>query len=193
MRQALAPRLRPLPSPSSLGGFRRSRFSRPFRTPPRSEGPNKGQERPALGGGEASDGSDREDTPATDGNLLDPRTWTTAQAADAAFVWSDEASRALLASAPRSARILDLPLSAIRRPLAGSRADDELKVEALAASIAESGQREPIDVLECPPGSGRYFGFSGCHRFAAMRKLGRETIRCRVRGVSEATLRMHLA
>ena len=107
--------------------------------------------------------------------------------------WSNEASRALLASTPANARIVDLPLSAIRRPLAGSRADDELKVEALAASIAECGQREPIDVLECPPGSGKYFGFSGCHRFAAMKKLGRETIRCRVRGVSEATLRMHLA
>ena len=94
---------------------------------------------------------------------------------------------------PATARVLDLPLAAIRRPLAGNRNEDELKVEALALSILENGQREPIDVLECPPGSQRYFGFSGCHRFAAMRKLGKEKIRCRVRGVSEATLRMHLA
>ena len=192
MRLVLAPQR--LSSPSPLG-LRRVRFSRPSQTPPRSQGPSKGQERSARGGGEASDDDGKNTHAAADEeNLLpDPRTWTTAQAADAAFGWSDEASRQLLASTPRNARIVDLPLAAIRRPLAGSRADDELKVEALAASIAENGQREPIDVLECPPGSGRYFGFSGCHRFAAMRKLGRETIRCRVRGVSEATLRMHLA
>lgn len=191
MRLALAPqRLRSLPS----GGSRHSRFSRSFRTPTRSQGPSKGQERSACGGGASDDDGKNTHAAADEKNLLpDPRTWTTAQAADAAFGWSEEASRQLLASTPRNARIVDLPLSAIRRPLAGSRADDELKVEALAASISENGQREPIDVLECPPGSGRYWGFSGCHRFAAMRKLGRETIRCRVRGVSEATLRMHLA
>ena len=36
---------------------------------------------------------------------------------------------------------------------------------------------EPIDVLEV---DGRYYGFSGCHRYEAHVKLGRETIRCRV-------------
>ena len=190
----IAPLCRPIISPSPLGS-RRSRISRPFSTPPRSEGPSKGHERSGTGGeqGEANDGNATSAAAENNHLHVDPRTWTTAQAADAAFGWSNEASRALLASTPANARIVDLPLSAIRRPLAGSRADDELKVEALAASIAECGQREPIDVLECPPGSGKYFGFSGCHRFAAMKKLGRETIRCRVRGVSEATLRMHLA
>lgn len=189
MRLSLTPR-RPLPSPSPLVSSR-YRPPRPLPTAPRSEGgPREGQERPERGGGGGgADGGDE----LRENGRDDPRTWTTAQAADAAFGWSDEASRALLASTPPSARIVDLPLAAIRRPLAGSRADDELKVEALASSISEHGLREPIDVLECPPGSGRYFGFSGCHRFAATRKLGEETIRCRVRGVSEATLRMHLA
>ena len=166
------------------------RLLRPFRVSARSESSNKGQGRPP-GKGKDDGIIDNQNLNLNDPD--DPRTWTTAQAADAAFGWSEEASKRLLSSTPRNARILDLPLTAIRRPLAGSRADDELKVEALAASIAEHGQREPIDVLECPPGSQKYFGFSGCHRFAAMKKLGKETIRCRVRGCSEAALRMHLA
>jgi sulfiredoxin len=185
---ALAPR-RPLFASSPLGQ-KTQLLRRPFFTPARSLDPNKGQNRPGNGGEDADD-DDRKTS--TSSSASDPRTWTTAQAADAAYGWSEEASKQLLSSTPPNARIIDLPLTAIRRPLAGSRADDELKVEALAASIMLHGLREPIDVLECPPGSQRYFGFSGCHRFAAMKKLGKEKVRCRVRGVSEATLRMHLA
>lgn len=37
-----------------------------------------------------------------------------------------------------------------------------------------------------------YSPFSGCHRFEAHQKLGLETIRCRVRKATLATLRMHL-
>ena len=182
MQRALAPR-RPFLFPL-LGS--RNRPSRPLSARTRSEGRGNG-------GAEEEHKDEGKNLASSSAADKDPHIWTTAQAAAAAFGWSDEASKALLASTPKNARILDLPLSAIRRPLAGSRADDQLKVEALAASIREHGQREPVDVLECPPGSQKYFGFSGCHRFAAMRKLGRETIRCRVRGVSEATLRMHLA
>ncbi|MGD1859564.1 MAG: ParB N-terminal domain-containing protein [Leptolyngbyaceae cyanobacterium] len=46
------------------------------------------------------------------------------------------------------------------------------------ASIAEIGLQEPIEVLEV---EGQFYGFSGCHRFEACRRLGHETIRCRVR------------
>ena len=60
--------------------------------------------------------------------------------------------------------LMDLPLTAVRRPLAKVRANDSAKVEALMASIAEVGLKEPIDVLEC---DGKFYGFSGCHRFEA--------------------------
>jgi len=82
-----------------------------------------------------------------------------------------------------------VPLKAVRRPLAGSRTNDPEKVAALAASIEAVGLLEPIDVLEV---DGIVYGFSGCHRFEAHVRLGRETILCRVRRATRGTLEMHL-
>jgi len=48
---------------------------------------------------------------------------------------------------------------------------------------------EPIDVLEV---DGKYYGFSGCHRFEACQRLGKETILARVRKAPRAVLKMHL-
>ena len=84
-------------------------------------------------------------------------------------------------------RIATLPLRAIRRPL--QRDLDEAKVEALMASITSEGQKEPIDVLEV---EGQFWGFNGCHRVAAHERLGRDTIRARVRRAPPSVLRMHL-
>ena len=80
-----------------------------------------------------------------------------------------------------------LPLASIRRPL--QRSLDEAKVAALMESIAAEGQKEPIDVLEV---DGQLWGFNGCHRVAAHERLGRTTIRARVRRATADTLRMHL-
>lgn len=85
-------------------------------------------------------------------------------------------------------RILDIPLCQIRRPL--YRENDPEKVAALMASIADIGLQEPIDVLEV---DGEYYGFSGCHRFEACKRLGHDTIRCRVRRAPRSVLKMHLA
>ncbi|MDJ1168374.1 sulfiredoxin [Roseofilum sp. BLCC_M154] len=85
-------------------------------------------------------------------------------------------------------RIADIPLNQIRRPL--PRQTDPAKVESLMASIAEIGLQEPIDVLEV---EGNYYGFSGCHRYEAHQRLGKETIQCRVRRAPRAVLQKHLA
>lgn len=85
-------------------------------------------------------------------------------------------------------RIMELPLEQIRRPL--PRQTDPEKVKQLMASIAEIGQQEPIEVLEV---NGQYYGFSGCHRYEAMQRLGCRTIRCRVRRATPEVLRLHLA
>jgi len=85
-------------------------------------------------------------------------------------------------------RILDLPLSMIRRPLI--RQTDPAKVDTLMASIRENGQQEPIEVLEV---NGQFYGFSGCHRYEACTRLGVPTIRCRVRRASAEVLRLHMA
>jgi uncharacterized ParB-like nuclease family protein len=84
-------------------------------------------------------------------------------------------------------RLATLPLASIRRPL--QRSLDEAKVAALMESIAAEGQMEPIDVLEV---EGQLWGFNGCHRVAAHERLGRTTIRARVRRATADTLRMHL-
>ena len=85
-------------------------------------------------------------------------------------------------------KVQEIPLSQIRRPL--YRENDQAKVAALMESIQEIGQQEPIDVLEV---DGQYYGFSGCHRFEACQRLGKETILCRVRKAPRSVLRMHLA
>ena len=85
-------------------------------------------------------------------------------------------------------RIAEIPINQIRRPL--PRQTDPEKVAALMTSIQMEGLREPIDVLEV---DGEYYGFSGCHRYEAHQRLGKETIRCRVRRAPRSVLRMHLA
>ena len=84
-------------------------------------------------------------------------------------------------------RELVLPLAAITRPL--QRQLDEAKVAWLMEAIAAEGQQEPIDVLEL---DGRYWGFNGCHRWAAHERLGLTTIRARVRRATPEVLRLHM-
>lgn len=85
-------------------------------------------------------------------------------------------------------RVEEIPLNQIKRPL--PRINDANKVQALMESIAAIGQQEPIDVLEV---EGQYYGFSGCHRYEACQRLGKETIIARVRKAPLSVLKMHLA
>jgi sulfiredoxin len=85
-------------------------------------------------------------------------------------------------------KVQEIPLRLINRPL--YRQNDQAKVQALMQSIQEIGLQEPIDVLEV---EGKYYGFSGCHRYEACQRLGLETIRCNVRRAPKSVLKMHLA
>ncbi|HHP7230614.1 MAG TPA: ParB N-terminal domain-containing protein [Xenococcaceae cyanobacterium] len=85
-------------------------------------------------------------------------------------------------------QIREIPLNQINRPL--PRQTDRTKVKQLAQSIAQEGLHEPIDVLEV---AGRYYGFSGCHRYEAHQLLGKATIKCRVRRAPLAVLKAHIA
>ncbi|MBE9043931.1 ParB N-terminal domain-containing protein [Pleurocapsales cyanobacterium LEGE 10410] len=85
-------------------------------------------------------------------------------------------------------RIEEIELHRINRPL--PKQTDKNKVKRLAQSIAEEGLREPIDVLEV---DGKYYGFSGCHRYEAHQLLAKETIKCRIRRAPYSVLRSHLA
>ena len=85
-------------------------------------------------------------------------------------------------------KVEEIPLNLIKRPL--PRKNDAEKVETLMKSIAQIGQQEPIDVLEV---DGEYYGFSGCHRFEACQRLGKNFIKARVRKAPRSVLKMHLA
>ncbi|MEM7553234.1 MAG: sulfiredoxin [Cyanobacteria bacterium P01_A01_bin.84] len=85
-------------------------------------------------------------------------------------------------------RVEAIPLNQIKRPL--PRRNDPQKVQALMESIAEIGQQEPIDILEV---EGKYYGFSGCHRYEACQRLGQETVLARIRKAPRSVLKMHLA
>ncbi|MGJ5672371.1 MAG: sulfiredoxin [Nostochopsis sp.] len=85
-------------------------------------------------------------------------------------------------------RVQEIPLNQIRRPL--PRQNDPNKVQALMESISEIGQQEPIDVIEV---DGQFYGFSGCHRYEACQRLGKQTILARVRKAPKSVLEKHLA
>ena len=84
--------------------------------------------------------------------------------------------------------VREIPLNQIHRPL--PRVNDQKKVAALMESIQVEGLHEPIDVLEV---DGKYYGFSGCHRYEANQRLGKGTIRARVRRAPRSVLQRHLA
>jgi sulfiredoxin len=84
-------------------------------------------------------------------------------------------------------RVEEIPLNQIQRPL--PRQTDPEKVKMLMASIAEIGQQEPIDILEV---EGQFYGFSGCHRYEACQRLGKETVKCKIRKAPKSVLMMHL-
>lgn len=84
--------------------------------------------------------------------------------------------------------IREIPLNQILRPL--PQVNDQNKVAVLMESIQVEGLHEPIDVLEV---DGQYYGFSGCHRYEAHLRLGKETIRARVRRAPYSVLQRHLA
>lgn len=85
--------------------------------------------------------------------------------------------------------LLEIPVTAIRRPLGRTRSNDQDKVQALMDSIQEIGLKEPIDILDV---DGKYYGFSGCHRYEAFQRLGIEKIPCKVRKANQNTLKMHM-
>ncbi|CAO3699929.1 unnamed protein product [Rhizopus microsporus] len=78
--------------------------------------------------------------------------------------------------------VYDVPMSAINRPIP-SQLDRE-KVERMK-TVLQTPEREqeltPIDVHHVEyKGQDYYFAFGGCHRWAASKELGKETIRAKL-------------
>ena len=84
-------------------------------------------------------------------------------------------------------RRVSVPIEAINRP--HESLIDEGKVVDLIKSISEIGRQEPVDLIEF---EGKFYGFNGCHRYTAHKRLGRATIEANIRHVDRATFRHHL-
>ena len=82
---------------------------------------------------------------------------------------------------------IQVNLSDINRP--HQSVLDESKVDYLMQSIADVGLQEPIDLLEI---DGKLYGFNGCHRYTAHKRLGLTHIEANVRQVDRATFKLHL-
>ena len=82
---------------------------------------------------------------------------------------------------------VSVPIEAINRP--HESLVDEGKVVDLMKSISEIGLQEPVDLIEL---EGKFYGFNGCHRYTAHKRLGRTTIEANIRHVDRATFRLHL-
>ncbi len=70
-----------------------------------------------------------------------------------------------------------IPVDEIYVPVKRRKGLDAAKVEALAESILEEGQRTPIQVR---PDKERYVLVTGLHRLEALKALGEETIQALV-------------
>ena len=80
-----------------------------------------------------------------------------------------------------------VPIAAINRP--HESVIDENKVAELMRSISEVGLQVPIDLIEF---EGKFYGFNGCHRYTAHKRLDWTTIEANIRQVDRATFRLHL-
>ncbi|GAA5813783.1 hypothetical protein MFLAVUS_007270 [Mucor flavus] len=90
--------------------------------------------------------------------------------------------------------VFDVPMSVINRPIP-SQLDKE-KVEHMK-EVLQTPEREneltPIDVHHVHhKGQDYYFAFGGCHRWAASKELGRETIRAKLIETPASVIKTYL-
>ncbi|KAI8337383.1 ParB/Sulfiredoxin [Choanephora cucurbitarum] len=79
-------------------------------------------------------------------------------------------------------KVYDIPMSAVNRPIPSQL--DRQKVENMKEVLQVPGREQeltPVDVHHVKyNGQDYYFAFGGCHRWAASKELGRETIRAKL-------------
>lgn len=91
-------------------------------------------------------------------------------------------------------QVYDIPMSAINRPIPSIL--DREKVENMKKVLEEEERRDeltPIDVHHVEyNGEDYYFAFGGCHRWAAHKESGRDTIRGKLINTPPAIINTYL-
>ncbi|XP_064616802.1 sulfiredoxin-1-like [Liolophura sinensis] len=103
--------------------------------------------------------------------------------------------RDLTIQAGHIAEVHNVPMRVLIRPIPSVL--DEEKVRSLMNTIMDSTTRDrvpPIDVLWITgrQGGDYYYSFGGCHRYEAYKRLGLETIPCKLFKSNVADLRTYL-
>ncbi|KAI8144893.1 ParB/Sulfiredoxin [Fennellomyces sp. T-0311] len=90
--------------------------------------------------------------------------------------------------------VYDIPMSAINRPIPSIL--DRKKVEGMKKAMEEEEHKNdltPIDVHHVKyKDQDYYFAFGGCHRWAAHKELGKETIRGKLINTPPAMIKTYL-
>ncbi|KAG0746133.1 hypothetical protein G6F57_003082 [Rhizopus arrhizus] len=91
-------------------------------------------------------------------------------------------------------KIFDVPMSVINRPIPSQL--DRVKVEDMKHVLKSPGREKeltPIDVHHVVyKGNDYYFAFGGCHRWAASKELGKETIRAKLIDTPPSVINIYL-
>ncbi|KAI8394163.1 ParB/Sulfiredoxin [Radiomyces spectabilis] len=90
--------------------------------------------------------------------------------------------------------VYDIPMSCINRPIPSQL--DRDKVEEMKRALQDENHNQdltPIDVHHVKyKGDDYYFAFGGCHRWAAHKELGRETIRGKLINTPPGVIKTYL-
>lgn len=90
----------------------------------------------------------------------------------------------------------DVPLHVLIRPIPSILDEDKVKslMETIQNQETAGGVVPPIDVLWITgrEGGNYFYSFGGCHRYEAYKRLGRETIPCKLFKSTVADLRTYL-
>ncbi|KAL1925003.1 uncharacterized protein VTP21DRAFT_4657 [Calcarisporiella thermophila] len=77
--------------------------------------------------------------------------------------------------------VVDIPLSVVNRPIPSILDDEKVKEMKKVIEAGKAEKLTPVDIHHVKHnGNDYYFAFGGCHRWAAHKEMGKNTIRAKL-------------